>query len=92
MTVHELKCWPKYFQELKEGRKTFELRRDDRGFKVGDTLWLREWTKSTGYTGAMSHRPISHILTAGDMGAFASDALGHGWIIMSLALPPGWRP
>jgi hypothetical protein len=28
---HELKTWPKYFDLLWTGRKTFEIRRDERG-------------------------------------------------------------
>ena len=42
-TVHELKCWPAYFAAVCDGRKTFELRLNDQGFKVGDVLWLREY-------------------------------------------------
>lgn len=50
--VHELKTWPLYFGAVKSGRKTFELRRDDRNFTVGDELQLREWDPETGrYTG-----------------------------------------
>jgi hypothetical protein len=41
--THELKCWPPYFEELSLGRKTFELRKDDRQYRVGDILRLREW-------------------------------------------------
>lgn len=40
---HELKTWPKYFEPLASGDKTAELRRDDRPFKVGDTLRLLEF-------------------------------------------------
>ena len=41
--VHDLKCWPEPFAALRDGRKKFEVRVDDRGFAVGDTLLLHEW-------------------------------------------------
>lgn len=40
---HELKCWPPFFEHVRTGRKTFEVRRIDRTFTEGDTLRLREY-------------------------------------------------
>ena len=41
--THEMKCWPEPFAALRNGTKTFELRRDDRGFATGDALVIYEW-------------------------------------------------
>lgn len=44
MKTHYLKCWPKYFQAIASGDKTFDVRNgDDRQFEVGDHLTLKEW-------------------------------------------------
>lgn len=45
MAEHELKVVPRFYAALVDGRKPFEVRRDDRepGYTVGDTLRLREW-------------------------------------------------
>jgi len=39
-TVHTLKCWAPYFDAIADGLKTFEMRRNDRDYRVGDTLEL----------------------------------------------------
>lgn len=49
--IHELKTWPEFFDAVKRGEKTFEVRRDDRGFQVGDTLRLVRWQPAKGYAG-----------------------------------------
>lgn len=49
---HALKTWPTYFEGVLDGSKPFELRKDDRGFREGDALVLREWNPVTErYTG-----------------------------------------
>ena len=41
--VHILDTWPEYFQAIWTGVKTFEARKNDRDFSVGDYLWLKEY-------------------------------------------------
>lgn len=41
--IHDLKCWREFFDAIERGDKTFEIRKDDRGFAVGDTLRLWRW-------------------------------------------------
>ena len=50
--VKELKIKPKYFQAQKEGRKNFEICKNDRDFQEGEALILREYDSTTGeYSG-----------------------------------------
>lgn len=63
MTTHRLKTWPEYFQAVRSGAKTFEARKDDRGFQVGDTLAMDEWDPGTGqFTGAQEVRVVTYVL------------------------------
>ncbi len=41
--THHLKTWPEFYQAVEEGRKTFEIRRNDRPYAVGDVLHLGEF-------------------------------------------------
>jgi len=67
--IHELKCWPKFFKAMVDGVKTFEVRKNDRRFEVGDELLLREYDPAkqelSGQTYIVS---ISYILPGGNFG------------------------
>jgi hypothetical protein len=41
--IHVLKTWPAFYRAVVDGRKTFEIRLNDRGYKVGDVLVLAEF-------------------------------------------------
>ncbi|MFP7215891.1 DUF3850 domain-containing protein [Lactococcus garvieae] len=45
MKTHELKLDIKYFDEVKSGKKNFEIRKNDRDFKVGDILVLKAFNE-----------------------------------------------
>lgn len=61
--THELKCWPDFFVLVACGDKSFEVRRNDRDFQIGDTLVLKEWHPASGYSGREVRRVVHWILT-----------------------------
>ena len=65
---HNIKIAPRYFIDIKKGIKTFELRVNDRDYKVNDTLTLEEWIPSYGYTGRTIEREVPYILYGGVFG------------------------
>lgn len=42
-TVHDLKVLPQYFYDVKSGKKQFEVRKDDRDYRVDDFLFLHNF-------------------------------------------------
>lgn len=61
--VHELKTVEPHFSKLYRGDKTFELRKDDRGYKVGDYLVLRQYNAKKGhYCGPKVYAVVRSIL------------------------------
>lgn len=79
MTVHELKTIPHYWDAIERGEKTFEVRRDDRGFQRGDIVRLYRDTGYSGWKAARNlERRIGWILTGGQFG------IEPGFIVFSL--------
>lgn len=66
MITHELKILPEYYQPVVDGIKTFEIRKNDRNYQVGDMLILREWDVS-GYTGREVIKHIQYIYEGNNM-------------------------
>ncbi len=58
----ELKITPEYFEAQRSGVKNFEIRRNDRGYRVDDVLWLKEYDpEKKQYTGNTLKRKITYI-------------------------------
>jgi hypothetical protein len=76
--IHELQIWPEYFDAVKDGSKTFEVReKRDRVFKVGDYLYLKCYSPEHGYDGREFVTKVTYTL---DDPAFCKE----GYIIMGL--------
>ena len=77
MKTHDLKTWPEYYIKVLFDDKQFELRKNDRDFKTGDILILREWHQERGYTGNKLRRKVGYILDK-------HEGLKEGFVIMQL--------
>lgn len=61
MKVHNLKIKPQYFKDVVSGIKTFEVRKNDRNFKVGDLMVLETYDNEQ-FTGGFVNTEITYIL------------------------------
>lgn len=76
--IHALKTLPEYFEAVRKGYKTFELRKNDRDFRVGDYLALNEWDGEK-YTGRALLAKITYMLDPNDI----MECVG-GFVILGL--------
>lgn len=89
-TIHKLKTHPLAFLAMKRGDKNFDVRKDDRNFRVDDQLLLEEFTpagywddgekdsEKDEYSGDILHRRISYILRGGQYG------IEKGYVVLGL--------
>lgn len=85
-TTMKLKSWSHFFQAIKEGRKTHDLRsKKDREFFVGQIVTLCEYDPFTGrYSGEEIDVEITFITDDVTPCAFSSSVLEKGYAILSL--------
>lgn len=88
--THEIKAYPAFFSEILSGKKTFEIRFDDRGYQVGHHLHIKEFDPveakqiragnfrdTQGYTGREVKAEITYV---------TSWAQKEGYIVMAIQL------
>jgi hypothetical protein len=69
MKTHTLKTWNDYFDDIAFGDKSFEVRKDDRNYEVGDTLILQRYNPNTKeYDGCEVSVKVKYILRGGSFG------------------------
>lgn len=62
MRVHELKAVEEFFFPLQSFDKNFEIRKNDRDFKVGDILLIRLWDEvNKVYPGACVRKVVRYV-------------------------------
>ena len=92
--THVLWCDSNWFQRIEGGSKTFEVRRNDRGFQKGDRVHLRECTWEE------AGRGLVRMPTGGEWRGLIGDVFSGGYgcdlgefVVFSLVaeLPDGFR-
>jgi ParB family chromosome partitioning protein len=68
---HYIKCETEYFQAVEKGKKTFEVRKNDRDYQQHDILHLKESVEGieTGRTMTVS---VTYIMYGGKLGLHAA--------------------
>ena len=61
--VHNLKCETKFYIDIERGRKTFEIRKNDRDFRTGDYLRLLETNPAAELTGRSLYVVVPYLTT-----------------------------
>lgn len=85
MRVHEVKAETSFYLALAEGKKTAEIRYNDRQYEVNDYLVVSSCYKG-GYSGIQGHTTfqITHVLHHGDF----PDGIQCGYCMLSLRRVP----
>jgi ASC-1-like (ASCH) protein len=84
MGFHELKSKSKYFEMVWSGNKRFEVRVNDRGYRVEDVVILKELMDDGNYTGRILVLRISNIFNSNELDPiFPLDPL---WCIFGFSL------
>ena len=65
---HYLKTETEYFQLQEKGEKTFEVRRNDRGFKIYDMVYLEEVVGGVKTGRTLPPKEIVYVLDGGKYG------------------------
>lgn len=81
--IHILKTQEPYFSQLKLKNKTFELRKDDRCFNVGDMLVLAQYDFELQlYTNSVVVAKVTYIVRNNDL---PEEMLATGYCCMSVS-------
>ena len=77
---HELKVNTLFFPYLITDLKCYEIRKNDRDYRVGDVLILKEWDPDgEKFTGRLCTREVVYMLSNED-----TNTIGAGFVIMTL--------
>ena len=76
---HELKIYPQYFEDVISGKKKFEIRKNDRKYRVGDILIVKEWDNIK-YSGREARAEVIYLIDDKFVG------IQPGYVVMGISL------
>lgn len=79
--IHKLKTVGPFYQDVQDEMKPFEIRYDDRAYRVNDYLQLCEWDGKA-FTGRHVWRRVIYVLSSGQF-----EGLAAGYVCMALQVP-----
>lgn len=80
---HEIKIWREWYEEVVAFRKPFEVRIDDRPYRVGDVLYMREWDpEEETYTGRWVEVDVTYAMRAG--AGVVERGITPGYVVMGI--------
>ncbi|CAB4943729.1 unannotated protein [freshwater metagenome] len=86
-TIHSLKSWPNFFGPIVAGDRRHELRRNDRGFRIGDEILLNEFDPAlVAYTGRTCLVTITSITSSEFPCAVSDVGLNPDFCILTISL------
>jgi hypothetical protein len=86
MTTHRVKSWSHFYDAILAGDKLHDLRKNDRGYKVGDYMQLERYDNIKGhFTGESTQRKITFITDNQFPCAYSAAVLPHDYCILSLS-------
>lgn len=83
--IHLVKSWAHFFDAIKAGIKTHELRDNDRKYEIGDLMCLQRYDNINGkYTGEECVVQITYITNRERPCAFSGSVLDPKYCILSI--------
>jgi hypothetical protein len=87
MTTHTLKCLSPWFEALADGSKTFEVRWNDRDFRVGDELVIEHWEIKHQQVFGRLRFTVTYVYHGFGPGAVKRD-LQQGYVVLGIRPTP----
>lgn len=78
---HELRIDPEYYERVQDGSKTFEIRRNDRDYREGQVVMLREWRRD-GIEPGKRYSGREHVARIGYIADYKQQP---GYVVFSLS-------